>query len=360
MSAAAVFAVTLVGTSGPAVADGSDPRCDRMRAEARSEASILIAPRLRGQVIHAPSVTVDDPLAEAGTQVRASVSLSPVDMLRGRLAMRVADAECRLVRAGDTFEPVLEHGAQYGRAGALRAEIAALEAALPRVTAILGEAEARLARQIVAIGEVEALRGRERAMRARLTDARHEAAVLEALVPEAPALDGDAVRAGLGAYERAAIAAEGERSALRRLSPWQIDLRAGVIPPGGASDDTAWFGMVELSYSVGDLFQRAAEQDVRAARSAELRTADDEARRRAERFLAAMRASATELSREIDSVDGELRRLDAERARVAALEGEAARQRGAIAELDGIELGARRAYLERLRAARAALIGGVR
>ena len=327
-----------------------------MRAEARSEASILIAPRLRGQVIHAPAAPADDPLAADGTQVRASISLSPVDMLRGRLAMRVADAECRRVRAEDRFEPVLQLGAQYGRAGALRAEIAALEASLPRVTALVGEAEARLARQIVAIAEVEALRGRQQALRARLSEARHEAVVLEALVPEAPALDGNAVRAGLGAYERAAVAAEGERSALRRLSPWQVDLRAGVIP----DDETAWFGMVELSYSVGDLFQRSAEKDARAARAAELRTAEDEARRRTERFLAAMRASAAELAGEIESVDGEIRRLEQERARVATLEGDGARQRGAIAELDAIELGARRAYLAQLRAARAALTGGGR
>jgi hypothetical protein len=361
---AVVGLAATITLASPARADGAAATCRKLRAEARSQAALLYAPRLTASLVHLPPGGALDPAQASfgdGDQVRGSIALSPVDAWRGHLVLRTADAECRRVAATLRLEPVLREGVEFGRAAALRAQIDFLTAALPRVGELVADAEARLARQILTAAEVDELRDRRHELRRQLIEARHELALLEEeafdreLEPGSPTTAAD-LAAGVAAYERASLAAERAHSALRRVSPWQVDLRLGVVP----SDGTQWFGVVEVSYSLGDLWQRKAERAYLDARTDELRDADAELHVRTERFTHAMARSAAGLGDELALVDEELARLDAERARLDALDGDRAQEQRIRAELDGILLGARRTYLSRLLSARTRVADGGR
>jgi hypothetical protein len=386
--AGALLLAAAIAGAPSAHADGGAATCRKLRAEARSQASLLYAPRLVAGVVHLPPGGALDPAEGAlgdGNQARGSVALSPTDMWRGHLVMRGADAECRRVAAAERLEPVLRQGVQYGRAAALRAQIAYLTGALPRVGELVAEAEARLARQIVTAAEVDQLRDRHHDLRRSLLEARHELSLLEeqgldgdgahvALSrtvspvsddgrrsettepPEDRSVTGTTIAADLADYERATLAAERERSSLRRVSPWQVDLRVGLVP----DEETHWFGVVEVSYSLGDLWQRGAERAYLDARTDELRQADAELRVRTERFTGAMERSAAGLGEELALIDEELALLASERERLGPLDGDRAQQRRIVAEMDSILLGARRSYLAQLLAARAPLAGSKR
>ena len=362
LRAAIVGVVAVAGSLSmvsSAAADGRAATCRKLRAEARSQAALLYAPRLTASVVHLPSGTAADVTSISlgdGNQVRGAIALSPVDMWRGHLVLRAADAECRRVAAADRLEPVLREGVSYGRAPALRAQIDFLTGALPRVDELVAEAQARLDCHILTASDVDRLRSRRDELRRQLVESRHALAVLQAedpaRDPATPAVTTGAELAGsLTDYERATLTAERTRSSLRRVSPWQVDLRVGVVP----TDQPSWFGVVQVSYSLGDLWQRSAERAYLDARADELRESDDELRLRTARFTRAMTRSVAGLRRELALIDQERSRLADERRALAGLDGDRAHQRRVLAELDGIVLGARRTYLARLVAARAVL-----
>jgi len=345
------LAATLAAAPAQAAPDSS-AACERLRAEARSEAVVLYAPRVVVEGARVP-VVVDASSAAAtpsqGPQGRVSLALSPVDMLRGRAVERVAGAECGRLGWADRIEDVVTQGDRYGRLEAARAEEAYLRESMPRIDALVVDAEARLERQLTTALEVDDLRARRIRLRRTLAERHEERAVLEEMgSPRATPAELAAASAG---YRRATLAVDRGRADLRRLGAWQVGLRAGVA----AADEADWFGVVEVSYSLGGPWQRGADRRALAARDAELTRDDRELTARLARFTRAMEQSAEALAAELSALDAEIAVRTADRDRLAALDGDRGRQLRVRAEVDLIELGGRRVFLDTLAAARRAV-----
>jgi len=339
--------------AGSAAAEG-EATCDRLRAEARSEAAILYAPRLELEVAQVPSVaTPSDPTAAAlrGPQGRVALALSPIDMLRGRAIERVADAECARDRIARQLDRVLALGARSGELPATTAELEYLEAYLGGVDALVDDVVARFGRQRATAVEVVELRTRRASLRRRVAE-------LHLTQVELRELGGDAAPAhGLdalaSAYRGAALRADGRRADVRAWSAWRLDVRAGVA----AADRADWYAIVDLAYSFGQPWQRAAEH--RAARAREREYAGDHREvARLEELARALRGSLAALDEELHVLDEEIALDRSEQDRLAAFDAESAQQLRARITIELVELGARRASLVALIASRRATIGG--
>jgi hypothetical protein len=338
--------------TGSARAEG-EATCDRLRAEARSEAAILYAPRIELEVAHVPSIaTPSDLTASAfhGTQGRAALALSPIDMLRGRAIERVADAECERDRIARQLDRVLALGTRSGELAAANAELEYLDAHLGEIDALVDDAVARLGRQRATAVEVAELRTRRASLRRRVAELRLTQVELRELGGEvAPSGDLEAL---VSAYRGVALRADSRRADVRAWSAWRVDVRAGAA----AADRTDWYAIVDLGYSFGQPWQRAAEQ--RAARAREREYAgDDREVARLEELARALRGSVGALDEELRVIDDEIALRRSEQARLTALDTEPAQQLRAHIMIELVELGARRVSLATLIGSRRAIIG---
>ncbi len=351
-------AVVFSLTATIAAADGTRATCERLRAEARAEAVVLYAPRIVVEGARAPSVVdAGDPVGVTdGLQARASLGFSTVDALRGRAVERIARAECSRTIAADRAGRALSVGARFGELAAVRAEIAYLEHQLPEIDALVSDVVERFEHQRATAIEVDELRTRRGSFRVRLTAARREAGELEQLEPNAPAA-GTAAAPQLAQLARdvraSEIALDRERAALRGLSAWRLDVRAGVA--GGERAD--WFAVVELGYSLGQPFVARANRRALDAREREQQTDDRALPGQLEHLGRAMQRSVADLGAELATLDTELTAQVGERDRLAAVGNDAAKQLAARFTLEIFELEARRTYLSTLATARRPLAG---
>jgi hypothetical protein len=355
LRSAAIATLALSASVVDAAAERGAATCDRLRAEARSEAALLYAPRIQIEGARSPGVLlVDDPSAADadGLQARLALALSPVDMLRGRAVERVADAECRRERLIAELDRVLSLGTRHGELAAARTELDYLDRHAGEVDALVDEVMTRFERQRATALEVDELRARRAALRRRIAELRHTHAVLAEIdgEPAAPVAV-DELAAELAA---ATLRVDRRRADLRALEAWRFDVRAGVA----GAERADWFAVVELGYSFGAPWQRSADRRAIRARAAEL--ADDErgATVRLTRLQAAMRHSVAALEVELQAIDDELAALRGELARIAPLDSDAVRPLRARITVALIELEARRAATATLIAARRPLAGG--
>lgn len=338
--------LALVCTLAPVRAVANErARCEALLAQARSTAAILRAPRVEASVLRSPTFVDAAGLGtapEQGAQARAGLAFSPVGVLRGARVMETAEAECERLLAREAVEAVLRQGAAYGRNDALREQLAVLERGLPRVDELVEAARVRFERSLITVFEFDELRHRRLGVLTRLGELRQELALVE----EAGVGAADGIAAALSSYERSALAADEGRAALRKLDAWAVDMRGGATPyPQGD-----WYAAVSVGWSLGALFQGAAEADARRAGETALATDSDELRPRIERFRRAMRESAAALAAEQDAID---KRVALARERLTA-DSDSGRQLLANLEVEMLELTARRSYIARLRAAREA------
>lgn len=331
-----------------------DP-CERLREEARAEATLLYAPRLQVEGAYVPAV-IDpvDPssVAGGGVQGRVALAISPVDMLRGRAIERVARAECRRATAASRAEEVLSAGLRVGELAAVTAELAVLDARGHEIDGLVGEAVARFERQRATIVEVYELRERRATLQVRIADLQHRKRMLEAFdepVATATELD-DLVKS----YAGATIEADRARASVRGLAAWRFDVRGGLA----AGDRTDWFAVATIGFSFGQPWQRAANRRAVTARARELGDARELAHR-ATRLGRAMRESVAALEVALQQLDQEVALLRAELDRLSS--GEAAtdttRSLRARITITLIELEARRASVLAMAAARRPLAG---
>ena len=341
-------------SAAAAWADGTAASCDRLRAEARAEALVLYAPRITIEGARAPSVVdAGDPVGvTAGLQARASIGFSTTDALRGRAIERLADAECTRTIAADRASRMLGVGVRFGELAATRAEIAYLESRLPEIDAFVGDAVERFEHQRATAIEVDELRTRRAGFRFRLTAARREIGELEQLEqqrgPGVPAL------AALAKDVRTSeIEIDRRRAALRSISAWTFDVRAGVA--GGERAD--WFAVLELGYSLGQPFQASANRRAIRAREAEAAADDRSLAGQLDHLKTGMQRSVTDLTAELTTLDTELVAQAGERDRIAAVANDTAKALVARFTLEIFELEARRAYLSTLLTARRSIAG---
>lgn len=351
VSTGALIVFSLAGT---ATADGTTAACERLRAEARAEALVLYAPRITVEGARAPAVVdAGDPVGVTdGFQARASLGFSTTDALRGRAMERIADAECARTIAADRAGRVLGVGLRFGELAATRAEIAYLEGKLPEIDALVGDAVERFEHQRTTAIEVDELRTRRASFRIRLGAARREAGELELL--EQQGAPGTPVLATLAKDVRASeIEVARRHAALRSISAWRFDVRAGVA--GGERAD--WFAVLELGYSLGQPFQAKANRRAISARAAEAKDDDRAVAGQLDHLQRAMQRSVSDLAAEVTTLDAELATQIGERDRIAAVANDAAKALVARFTLEIIELEARRTYLSALVTARRSITG---
>ncbi len=340
--------------TGTAHADATASTCERLRAEARAEAVVLYAPRITVEGARAPSVVdAGDPVGVTdGLQARASLGFSTTDALRGRAMERIADAECARTIAADRAGRVLGVGARFGELTATRAEIAYLETKLPEIDVLVGDVVERFEHQRATAIEVDEMRTRRASIRMHLATARREAGELELLEqhtsPGVPAL------AALATDVRASeLELDRRKAALRSISAWNFDVRAGVA--GGERAD--WFAVVELGYSLGQPFQAKANRRALHAREIEAATDDRALAGQLDHLQRAMQRSVTDLIAEATTLDTELVAQKGERDRLAAVANDAAKQLVSRFTIEIVELEARHTYLSALITARRSLAG---
>lgn len=348
------IAALAAGITTEATADVRDATCQRVRAEADSEAALLYAPRLQLEGARAPGVSsaADPTAAVDGLQARIALALSPLDMLRGRAVVRLAAAECAREQLAGRLDHVLALGDRHGELAAARAELAYLDAHAGEIDALVADVVDRFERQRATALEVAELRGRRAGVRRRVAELHHTRAVLEALdTGVAPPAD----LIGLArAHDAAALEVDRRKAAVRELAAWRFDVRGGVA----GADRADWFGVVEVGYSFGQPWQRGADRRAVRARAAELAGDDRSVTVRLARLQAAMRRSVAALEVELATIDDELAALRVERDRLDGIDSDAARPLRARLTVELIELEARRISLHALIETRRPLAGG--
>jgi hypothetical protein len=354
LAIAALAAGITITITAEATADVRDATCQRVRAEAESEAALLYAPRIQLEGARAPGVlSAGDPSAAVdGLQARVVLALSPLDMMRGRAVERLADAECARERLAGRLDHVLALGDRHGELDAARAELAYLDAHAGEIDALVAEVIERFERQRATALEVAELRVRRAGVRRRVAELHHTYAVLEALDT------GVALPADLGglarAHDAAALEVDRRKAAVRGLEAWRFDVRGGVA----GADRADWFAVVEVGYSFGQPWQRGADRRAVRARADELAGDDRAVTVRLARLQAAMRGSVAALEDELAALDDELAALRVERDRLDGLDSDAARPLRARLTVELIELEARRTAVQTLVESRRPLSGG--
>ena len=312
-----------------------------------------MAPRLVGQAIRIPSRadTTEEPTLGTDTvQLRASLTWSPLDLYRGVQVMRLADLRCERDASMTSLQEALAAGNRYGRAHALVQQIAHLEASLPAARALIARAEEQLAAGVATLLEVDQLRVRVHRLQRQLARARQELAILE--IEEMDGVLARPLAGDVAKLERADVAMVRGESDLRKLDAWNVDIRAGAVP-----DDSDWFAMLQVSYSLGDPWRRRAEARLVDAHKGALRDSRDGSRSRAARFVRTMRTSVVQLREELALVRRQLEILAAEQDSLEQTSSDRAQSLVARITLDRFELEAEARFLETLIHVREAVTG---
>ena len=209
--------------------------------------------------------------------------------------------------------------------------MAYLEEQLPRVDAIVQAGERRLAEQIATVWQVDQLRQKQLQLRLQHSRLRHEHRQLEERGFDDDGGSTD-LSADLASYETSTLLMERRRSTLRQLNPWRLGLRLGVVP----DEKTDWFGMVELSYNLGGIFQVGAERRFMEARREELQTAPGEHHHEVRSFRRSQRLRAEELREELALLDSQLQILARQARQLEQLETNETHHYRALRELEQI------------------------
>lgn len=341
--------VVVLASARVGVADTA-ATCERLDAEARATELVLAAPRIRVLGARTPSVAdaVDPSVSTSAWQARVALEISPIRIFEARAVGRIADAECSRARAAARIDRTIAIGERLGQREAAEAELVYLRAHIGDVDAIVNAAFARVESQRATIESLLDLRERRTRIQARIAELEHTLALL------AEVSQGVISRAELEhaarAYREASLEVAHEEADLRSLRAWDVDVQAGVV--GGERAD--WFAVVQLSYSLGQPWQPAANRRAVAARGAELSSSDREIEARVATMGRVLGGSLAPLEREIDVIVDEIELLTTERDRTAKLDSDAARSLHDRITIELVNVGGRHAYAAALAAARRA------
>ena len=349
--------IAIGACAAPEASAQSDAYCRRVTAEAESQAFLLLSPRLSVQGLHVPNVGGTSGMGIVQGQewqVRGGLSLSVIDMVRGAYVLDAARSECARHEARDGLQRTLSLGDDFGKLAALRAQLDYLEAQGPALDALLEEAQRSRDEQLLTMAQLHALRLRAAAIQRRSLEARAQINRLQGDAEDRQDT-GRPIEAQLAAYEATSTSLAEQRSDIRRLNAWQLNVRGGVVP----LDPFDWFGAVELSYNLGGIAQTFAEDAAVDARRDEIREADHEMRRQVERFERIMSQSAQALTDALSLLDAQMELVDQQIELLERLAGETveARQSLRLARMNRIDLEAERVFRRRLLAEREAVSG---
>lgn len=322
------------------------PRCARSRALTESQAFLLVSPTLWIEGVHVPQIG-----DETGTgvimrtafggeyQLRAALSWSLIDLVRGVLLLEQTSTECAMLDAGARVRRVLELGDAVGELAGRREERRVLLDARDQIDGLVAGVESRVAAGLATLAQLTAVQGEAIRLRRRMAQLDGEIARLEEAGHGDIALD--TLAADLALYERSAYALEAERSTVRRLSPWTVSLRGGVVP--GAQVD--WFGQVQVGLNLGVFAHHDAENAAVAARAAQLADDTDELHAHTRRFFERIRLGLPALREELGHLDTLIALQTQQRALLEGLETGETEHARTLIDLHLVALASERARL---------------
>jgi hypothetical protein len=275
-------------------------------------------------------------------QVRAVASYSLADARRGRLTRVRGEVACVNAEATRGLELYARTALLAPRARALQSALSGVSAELERVERIEERTRAKFDARVIGIGDLDRVHHAAGVVRATVHQMKHDLAEIE------PLLAGTSAERSpeslIRSFRDSAIDVARTESRLRSAHAWDIGARAGVV----VAPVREYFGVLEVSYSLGQPFQSAAESRYRRARRDELLSEE-------EPLIAAARAAEGARAAVISSAGEELVELERElaflkRTREAFQSSEAEQT---LLQIDEIELreiagNLRRAYLQTL------------
>jgi hypothetical protein len=280
--------------------DAPSPRCRHLHATAESQAYLLVSPVLWIEGVHVPLIGDESGMAYISGgqwQLRAALSWSPIEVARGVMLMEQAGTECRGIAVVERVQRVLQLGDSLGELEARRAERASLEAARPEADQLVARAEERLAAGLGTTRHVSEIRAE--AVRLARRTAQLDQEITRLVEAGHEDVDYRSLPGDVATYEAAAVALEDQRSSMRRLSPWIVSVRGGIVP----GDRVDWFGQVQVGINLGVFAHNAAEDAVVAARRDELSDEAGELRGVVENLLDRLRAGLPSLRDEMAHLD---------------------------------------------------------
>lgn len=320
---------------------------------AESQAYILASPTVWVEGVHVPRLGDETGmgLIQGGSwQLRGVLSWSPLDLARGVMLLDQSGTECTAFGAATRVRRALSQGDMLGELQARRAEEAVLVEALPQMEEMLASSRMR-ARE--GLGTSEQLTTLE--SEAVRIERRH-AQLLSEIQRLSADDQGDAVavdlQGDLALYESSTMALESQRSTYRRMSPWIVQVRGGVVPTG----EVDWFGQLQVGYNLGGIAQQFSEDAVLAARRAELAEDADELRQHVETLARRLQASLPALRAELEHTDRLIALAEHQQQLLAQLETSDVAHLHAMGELQLITLRAERAHWNELLLQRTALV----
>jgi hypothetical protein len=314
---------------------------------AESEGALLWAPKLSVQGLRYPSGFDNGPTTRQGYQLRVGLSYSLTDVYRAIRVNAANDADCAAHTLELELDAAAETMADAPLRDAYRAQAQFLSGHRGEVDAIVERARDRLKEHVITMSEFNELLNSADQLERKAVQAEGNAARIDAKRhPEMPARSTESMTADLLQLR---AQHEQELSTLRSLDAWSLRLHGGVIPV--AERGVEWFGWVELSYSLGDMFRGGAERRFRQARREELRDDPSQIPTKLQRIRADLAAQAEQAETELKVVTRRLGYLRATQSELDTADvAVAAHLRDALA-LDELSAGSERAFLETLIAA---------
>lgn len=290
------FALVLSGSC--MVVEAQSHYCDKVRARANGEASLLIAPSVYAQGMRYPSSIDIGPVTDK-MQLRLGLAFSPVELYRGLRLMNVSEADCRAHEISDRFERDLEQATEAPALPAFEAQVEFLVKQRSVLDKVLERARARLASNIITTLEFQTLRSNIDALDRKVEQLLGQASGLRARGVKAPDRT-----VSLQTYLEAKMTLEDKLSSLKSLDAWNLKLSGGVIPVGDRQTD--YFAWVEFSYSLGGPLNVQQENKYLDARRAEMRQARYEIATRTRQTRLQLEAARSQAQRELAIIDRQL------------------------------------------------------
>ncbi len=223
--------------------------CDWVVGTAHSERALLSAPDA--------VVGVSRDLTGPGIRIRAGLAYDAVAFYRGGLVAARAESECLRFGANHEYVTALELGAGETERAALAARAEVLEAALPRARALVAQIESQLLGKRATIEELQATRLRVDLLAANLSATRASLAALgEPRAPLRAARIGE-LFAKQVTHERAVETLEAR---IRRAEAFHVTLNGGYEESTSIHRNLPAYGMLELSYNLGNARQYRADR----------------------------------------------------------------------------------------------------
>lgn len=345
MTLLAALTAASVMFSSPARADGPpSDYCRKVTARAEADAALLFAPTASVQVIRYPQSAILDSLGiQVGRDVqpRGSMSIGVVDVYRGFGVLDVARKDCARQDVSVTLQEILLQRGDVGRRVAYERKLTFLREKEPEMAAILRTAEQRFTIGSATLVEVHEIRRRVLELTSKELDAEREVETLKTRETHRPDESLDEL---LIAYEARSTAYEESVEHVRNLQPWRLALTGGVT----AHPNFDYFGVAELSYNLGGVFQHGAEARATEARTQEIKNSRYEMRQQIEGLQRELAVQAEVTRKQVALLDKELARLDAEREAVAGTDAPNKPHVVAALALEAIDLGAERIFLNAL------------